>query len=340
MYTGTNKTALTSQELITQAFLRLLSAKSYEQISIKEICAEADVARQTFYTLFTTKENVLLHEVLTNYQFLTEADPSIKDASPLHRLCRLYSLYLKNNAAFITLLLKNNLAHLLQDSLYTSIKRCPVFFTNTLTEEQLDIAAYFIAGGLTNIAEKAAELHCLEDRTFTNMTARELFSGSIFNTAIVMGSHTIQFKNTDGTDSDFIGLCKNLDTYLNTMVGELKQREQYDKYNTLENIHDVIVAYCENQAIACGSFKKYDDDHAEIKRVFTKDEFRKNGVSCQLVRKLEIQAKMQGYTYCILETGDVLEAAIHMYTHLGYQVIPNYGQYKNMAESVCMIKKI
>ena len=52
MYQGTNKTAITSQNMFADALLTLLKANSYENISISELCTAAKVSRQTFYILF------------------------------------------------------------------------------------------------------------------------------------------------------------------------------------------------------------------------------------------------------------------------------------------------
>jgi AcrR family transcriptional regulator len=58
-YSGTNPTAKQSKELLANALAQLLSTKKFTQISIKEICEEAQVSRQTFYNLFDSKDDIL-----------------------------------------------------------------------------------------------------------------------------------------------------------------------------------------------------------------------------------------------------------------------------------------
>ena len=53
MYCGKNKTALGSQQQIAKTLLLLLSEKSYQDISMSELCREAGISRQTFYSLFS-----------------------------------------------------------------------------------------------------------------------------------------------------------------------------------------------------------------------------------------------------------------------------------------------
>lgn len=150
----------------------------------------------------------------------------------------------------------------------------------------------------------------------------------------------MKIKITNGQDRDFIRLCHALDHYLNELVGGEENRSQYIPYNALDDIHDVLVAYDDTDPIGCASFKRYDHDSAEVKRVFVQSNYRGTGVGRQLLESLEQLARDKGYSYLILESGEPLVEAMHLYRSLGYQVIPNYGQYVNMAESVCMRKQI
>ena len=150
----------------------------------------------------------------------------------------------------------------------------------------------------------------------------------------------LEFKATDGRDADFAMLCDRLDSTLNNRVGGEIQRSQYNQYNQRDSIHDVFVVYRNQEPVACGAFKMYDEDHAEIKRMYTEPSCRNMGVGSELIRRLEARAKIKGFTWCLLETGKVLKEAQHVYEKLGYAVIPNYGQYVDMEESVCMKHKI
>lgn len=150
----------------------------------------------------------------------------------------------------------------------------------------------------------------------------------------------MQIKVTDGQDKDFIQLCHALDRFLNDLVGGEENRAQYIPYNALNDIHDVLVAYENNIPIGCASFKRYDDKSAEVKRVFVKEEYRGKQIGRQLMESLEQLAREKGYSCLILESGEPLVAAMRLYRSLGYTVIPNYGQYVNMSDSVCMEKKL
>lgn len=142
----------------------------------------------------------------------------------------------------------------------------------------------------------------------------------------------------DGNKTDFIHLCKLLDDTLNVIAGGEENRKQYIQYNTLGSIHDVIIAYDNEIPVGCASYKFYETGVAEVKRVFVKDEYRGRGISKSMMILLENRGIEQGYKKFILETSNTFASAIGLYKSQGFYVIPNYGQYKEMEESICMEK--
>ena len=111
----------------------------------------------------------------------------------------------------------------------------------------------------------------------------------------------MHFEYTDGSNYDFIELCHLLDSFLNNLVGGEENRAEYIPYNSLDDIHDVIIIYDNSAPIACAAFKKYDKECAEVKRVFIKEKYRGKGISKKLMKQLEAKAKEKGYKYLILE---------------------------------------
>ena len=72
--------------------------------------------------------------------------------------------------------------------------------------------------------------------------------------------------------------------------------------------------------------------------MFVQPDMRGNGIAVAMLRELETWAKELGYKKCILETGDQMPEAIRLYQKTGYQIIPNYGPYENVASSICFEK--
>lgn len=145
---------------------------------------------------------------------------------------------------------------------------------------------------------------------------------------------------TDRRNGDFVALCGELDDFLNEAAGGEENRRQNIPLNALEGIQDVVVACDGDLTVGCAALRPYDDTTAEVKRVFVKSTYRGRGISRQLMERLEKRGLERGYRRFILESGDVLTAAMHLYRSLGYEVIPNYGPYKDMPKSVCMEKLI
>lgn len=63
-------------------------------------------------------------------------------------------------------------------------------------------------------------------------------------------------------------------------------------------------------------------------------------IAGQILTALEEWAKELQHTSCILETGKKQPEAIRLYQKSGYNIIPNYGQYAGIDNSVCMKKEI
>ena len=74
--------------------------------------------------------------------------------------------------------------------------------------------------------------------------------------------------------------------------------------------------------------------------MFVRPEFRGQGIASAVLYEVESWAKEISYSECILETGIRQPEAIALYKKSGYSQIANYGQYENVATSVCMIKPI
>ena len=146
------------------------------------------------------------------------------------------------------------------------------------------------------------------------------------------------FKRTDSSDNDFKKLVSLLDEELAKRDGE--EHAFYDQFNKIESIKNVIVAYADQEPVAVGAFKKFSPIAVEIKRMFVTPDFRGKGIAFQILHQLEEWAAELGYSDCVLETGKKQPEAIALYKKSGYTVIPNYGQYKNVSNSVCMQKTI
>jgi len=146
------------------------------------------------------------------------------------------------------------------------------------------------------------------------------------------------FSRTDSDNPDFQNLVAMLDADLSVRDGD--EHAFYAQFNKITAIRNAIVCYADDKAIGCGAFKKYDDNKAEIKRMFVLPEYRGHGIGLNILKELELWAAEMNYAECVLETGKKQPEAISLYQKAGYFIIPNYGQYLNVENSVCMMKTI
>ncbi len=145
-------------------------------------------------------------------------------------------------------------------------------------------------------------------------------------------------KRTQSLDKDFQFLVVQLDLDLNKRYDCVQS--EYDKYNKIDSIDTVIIAYNNAKPIGCGCFKQLDEVTVEIKRMFVLLEYRGRGISKIILNELENWALELGFTKLVLETGKGQPEAIGLYEKLNYMKIDNYGQYADMPNSVCFEKKL
>jgi len=151
----------------------------------------------------------------------------------------------------------------------------------------------------------------------------------------------LELLRTNSSNKDFQKLVVYLDRELKVRDGE--EHEFFAQFNSIDAIHHVVVAFKDAKPVACGAFKEYSNEEgkiAEIKRMFTDQECRGQGVATHILRELEHWAVEVGFEQCILETGLAQPEAVALYAKNGYQRIPNFGQYTDVQSSVCFSKSL
>ena len=148
----------------------------------------------------------------------------------------------------------------------------------------------------------------------------------------------LTIQRTNSSDPDFISLVKQLDEDLLRRDG--KDHAFFRQFNKIDNLNQVVVAHYENTAVGCGSIKPFNEDTAEVKRMFVLPNMRGRGIAAEILKELERWAKETGYAHTILETGIRQPEAIRLYQKSNYSIIPNYGQYIGVETSVCMTKRL
>jgi GNAT superfamily N-acetyltransferase len=147
---------------------------------------------------------------------------------------------------------------------------------------------------------------------------------------------TSMLIRTNSDHPDFRALVVLLDQDLSIRDGE--DHAFYAQFNKIEAIKEVVVAYKDDVAVSCGAIKPFSETEAEIKRMFVRPDNRGQGIARNILIELENWAQECHFTACVLETGKKQPEAIALYQKIGYIIIPNYGQYIGVKNSVCMRK--
>lgn len=155
MYNGNNPIAIQSQTLITNALLSCMKKKSFSKIQIKELCQEAQVSRQTFYSLFDSKE-----QVIERYfdQIFSEFQTELRDREilSLSIICSSAIRHFMDNSNFIELLVNNKLDYILNRKLEQYLLEFSKT-VNVAKPQNHEYAIAFLAGALVGMIRKYIE---------------------------------------------------------------------------------------------------------------------------------------------------------------------------------------
>ena len=148
----------------------------------------------------------------------------------------------------------------------------------------------------------------------------------------------IKIIRTNSENPEFIALVKLLDAYLAVLDGE--DHLFYAQFNKIDKIMHVVLAYENEKPVGCGAIKEFGTGTIEVKRMYVSPISRKMGIASSILSELENWACELSYSRSILETGTMQKSAIGLYLKSGYKVIPNYGQYAGVENSICFEKDL
>jgi GNAT superfamily N-acetyltransferase len=148
----------------------------------------------------------------------------------------------------------------------------------------------------------------------------------------------ITIERTNSDDPNFQELVKLLDFELQERDGE--EHLFYATLNKTNTLNYVIVAYDHEEAIGCGALRNYSNDKMEVKRMFVPLQKRGQGIASTVLSALEIWCKELDIKKCVLETGKNQPEAIALYKKNQYNIIPNFGKYVGVENSVCFEKDL
>lgn len=100
--------------------------------------------------------------------------------------------------------------------------------------------------------------------------------------------------------------------------GAIAEMERYPATDFYPQHGNFMLLIRDNHVIGGGGFKFYDQHTAELKRIWTSQNYRRQGLAAKVVQELEKQAARQGYQKIYLTTGCRQPEAMQLYLKNGY----------------------
>lgn len=181
MYTGTNKTARNSQRIFLETLERLLQEKSFSKISISELCDASEVSRQTFYSLFGTKENILRYAIAHNYAYPRDIRPPT--GSNLARfLAHIFSHYIDANYDFLHLLVNSDLIYIFYQCLTDWLMEQRGCLFRHVPEERQQYFCIYVSSTVTGVISAYIRENVHREPQYLEDLMYDMFSGEAFQT--------------------------------------------------------------------------------------------------------------------------------------------------------------
>ena len=98
----------------------------------------------------------------------------------------------------------------------------------------------------------------------------------------------------------------------------------------------LLLAMAGNQAAGCVALRPFDKNTGEMKRLFVRPGFLRQGIGGQLARAVIARARAAGYGRMVLDTLDKLKPALALYHQLGFR--PRAPYYDNPLPGVVYLE--
>ena len=147
----------------------------------------------------------------------------------------------------------------------------------------------------------------------------------------------LAIEAVSANSADAIALIAELDE-------ELRRRYPTDKVYGLSprDVEDpettFLIGRIAGEVVACGAVRRLDTTTGEVKRMFVRPAYRRQGLSRLILTALEEDASRRGIRTLRLETGTLQPEAIALYQSAGYTAVPLYGEFVGNLRSLCFEK--
>lgn len=135
-------------------------------------------------------------------------------------------------------------------------------------------------------------------------------------------------EQVNGPSYEFRALITELEAYLAGLYLP-EQLHGWSYERLLQPDVKCFLARRGARAVGCGSIALF-DDFAEVKRMYTVQEERSNGVGAAILARLEEEARASGKDWLRLETGHGQDESMRFFEDLGFHPRAGFGPYADM----------
>lgn len=130
---------------------------------------------------------------------------------------------------------------------------------------------------------------------------------------------TIEVRRVRQWDPEAASLVAGLTNEYTTRYGPIGAQEMTRPADVFEPPHGQFLLLVEaGEAVAGGAFMRFDDETAELKRIWTHERHRRRGLARRVLIELETEVKSFGYKRIYLTTGPRQPEARELYLATGY----------------------
>lgn len=133
--------------------------------------------------------------------------------------------------------------------------------------------------------------------------------------------NSISFREVSPDAAELAPFLNGLFTFYASRYGDYFNASQEDEQTAwyLPPHGLFLVMERQGEIIGMGAFKPFDEETAELKRIWTRSDLRRQGLALQMVTELERRARQAGYQHLYLTTGFRQPEAVQLYLGCGYQ---------------------
>lgn len=146
-----NSNGAKTKELISLAVYQLMLRHNYDDITVKDICAKANVSRMSFYRYYNQKDDIFVVYCDTKFEEFFDEFAKVKDPTLEDFYCAVFK-YMKQNSRQLLMLKKAKRERLLvtQFDNYAKYITTKIKFTNLKDVRNNPYFVSYMSGGLFN----------------------------------------------------------------------------------------------------------------------------------------------------------------------------------------------